>query len=268
MVASPNPTTANISTRPGRCHGGRRVVTSAIASAPAPGAARSQPRPAGPTPRMSLAKIGSSATAPPNSTPNRSSVMAARNSGLSRTNRKPANTSLALRRLAAGGGRRTGMVDSIATNTSCPTAASANATVAPPVAAITQAANRRAGDRRQLKRRRQPRVGVGELRRREQLRQDGVDRRRGKRARGADQRQQRSRSPRAVRWPRHQRQAGRRPASAGCARRCRCCGADSDRRRCRRRSSGAAPAPVRRRRPGPAPTDRRCVRRAASRPRR
>ena len=64
--------------------------------------------------------------------------MAARNNGWSRTKWKPANTSLALRRAVAGGGRRTGMVDSAATKTSCPTAASANAPVAPPVSAITR----------------------------------------------------------------------------------------------------------------------------------
>ena len=110
---------------------------SAMVIAPRPGAARSQPRPAGPTCRMSFAKIGSSATAPPNNTANRSSVIAARNNGLARTKRKPANTSLRARVSLAGGGLRTGMVLSITTNKACPMAAAANAAVAPPVAAIS-----------------------------------------------------------------------------------------------------------------------------------
>ena len=160
-------------------------------------------------------------------------------------------------------------VRSITMKTSCPTAASANASVAAAGGGDQHAADRRAGDRGELERRRQPRVGVGELRRRQQLRQDGVDRRRRKRARGADHERAASRSPTSGRSS-HDSSAS--PVAAqrqdACARRCRCCGADTDRRRCRRRPSATAPAPARRRRPGRAPTDRRCARRAASRPRR
>ena len=47
-------------------------------SAPTEGAARMMPSPVGPTLRMSVAYIGSRATAPPKSTANMSSVMAAR----------------------------------------------------------------------------------------------------------------------------------------------------------------------------------------------
>src|SRR6185312_2951506 len=59
IVAAPNPATA-------------------ITNAPIDGAARSHPNPAGPTCKMSFAKIGSSVVAPPKSTANRSSVIAAR----------------------------------------------------------------------------------------------------------------------------------------------------------------------------------------------
>ena len=106
--------------------------------APRPGAARSQPRPAGPTCRMSFAKIGSSATAPPNNTANRSSVMAARNNGFGAHEAEACEHVLraSVCRWPARG-VRTGMVRSITTNTACPTAAAANAAVAPPVAAIS-----------------------------------------------------------------------------------------------------------------------------------
>ena len=56
---------------------------------------------------------------------------------MARTNLNPANTSLALRLRDAGGGTRTGIVRSITMKISWPTAASANGTVAVPVAAIS-----------------------------------------------------------------------------------------------------------------------------------
>ena len=55
--------------------GGRRVAMSMTASAPTDGAVRSTPRPTGPTWRMSVAKIGSRAIAPPKKTANRSSAI-------------------------------------------------------------------------------------------------------------------------------------------------------------------------------------------------
>ncbi len=64
---------------------GQRVSASDIASAPIAGAARSRPRPQGPTCSMSLANIGSSAVAPPSSTANRSSEIAPSTTGLPRT---------------------------------------------------------------------------------------------------------------------------------------------------------------------------------------
>ena len=63
-------------------------------------------------------------------------MIAERNNGFARTNRKPANTSLALRRDAAGAGTLTGIVVNMAMKMNCPTAANANDTVAAPVAAI------------------------------------------------------------------------------------------------------------------------------------
>ena len=69
------------------------------------------------------------------------------------------------------------------------------------------AADRRTGDRRKLERGRQPRVGVGELRGRQQLREDRVHRRRGECARGADHEQQRIDRPCGAAQPRQERQS-------------------------------------------------------------
>ena len=57
-------------------------------------------------------------------------------------------------------------------NTTWPIAAAANGSVAVPALRDQHAAHRRTADRRELEDRRQPRVGVGELGRSEQLRQD------------------------------------------------------------------------------------------------
>ena len=71
-----------------------RASHSDISSAPTAGAARSRPRPHGPVCRMSRAKIGSSAVAPPSSTANRSSEMTPSTSGRARMKCTPANTDL------------------------------------------------------------------------------------------------------------------------------------------------------------------------------
>ena len=102
-IASPNTATAAISRWPAPRSIGWRVSQADISSAPAAGAARSRPRPQGPVCRMSLAKIGSSAVAPPSSTANRSSEMAPSSTGLSRRKCTPANTS-PQRALPRGGG--------------------------------------------------------------------------------------------------------------------------------------------------------------------
>ena len=61
-------------------------------SAPTAGAARRTPSPAGPTSSTSFANTGSSATAPPNSTANRSSEIAPNSTGVRRTSRTPPST--------------------------------------------------------------------------------------------------------------------------------------------------------------------------------
>src|SRR5262245_29777418 len=90
-IIAPKPATASSSARPARASGGRWAIVIAIASAPRAGAARSQPRPTGPTSRTSFAKIGNSAVAPPSSTANRSSVIVARISSVRKTKRTPAS---------------------------------------------------------------------------------------------------------------------------------------------------------------------------------
>src|SRR6184192_832413 len=90
IVAIPNPVTHHIKVWPACFIGGRCATTSATAKAPIAGAARSHPRPTGPTCRIWSAKIGISAVAPPSSTANRSSVMVARITFLRSTNRIPA----------------------------------------------------------------------------------------------------------------------------------------------------------------------------------
>ena len=60
--------------------------------APTAGALRRTPSPTGPTSRMSRAKSGSRATAPPNRTATRSSEIAPSSTGVFRTNRRPASS--------------------------------------------------------------------------------------------------------------------------------------------------------------------------------
>ena len=69
--------------------GGRSASHADIKTAPTAGAARRTPSPCGPTCRISSAKIGRIATAPPNSTANRSSVIAPRNSRRAKDERQP-----------------------------------------------------------------------------------------------------------------------------------------------------------------------------------
>ena len=71
----------------------KRAMTIAPASAPTAGAARRSPRPVGPTSRMSFAKTGRSATAPPRSTAKRSSEIAPSRTFVRRMRRTPAITS-------------------------------------------------------------------------------------------------------------------------------------------------------------------------------
>src|SRR5579884_3550565 len=77
IVASPKPATAHSKLLPALLKGGECAIINETQSAPIDGAARSQPRPVGPTRRISLAKIGSSVVAPPSKTANKSSVIAA-----------------------------------------------------------------------------------------------------------------------------------------------------------------------------------------------
>ena len=69
------------------------------------GAARSQPSPDAPTCRMSVAKIGSSATAPPKNTASRSRLSALRISLSRQTKRSPSSV---VRQPAAVAGRASG----------------------------------------------------------------------------------------------------------------------------------------------------------------
>src|SRR5580700_3686527 len=67
-----------------------------MVAAPIPGAQRSKPSPQGPVIRISLAYTGSSATAPPSSTANRSSEIDPRLNFARHMYRKPASTLLVL----------------------------------------------------------------------------------------------------------------------------------------------------------------------------
>ena len=68
-------------------------MRSAVTSDPTAGAVRKRPSPVGPTSRMSFAKIGSNATAPPSSTAKRSSEIAPNSTFVRRMSRTPASTS-------------------------------------------------------------------------------------------------------------------------------------------------------------------------------
>ena len=71
------------------------------------GAARNQPRPDAPTCRMSVAKIGSSATAPPKNTASRSRLSALRISLSRQTKRSPSSVVRQPCRAGARSGRGT-----------------------------------------------------------------------------------------------------------------------------------------------------------------
>src|SRR3954470_21830678 len=97
IVATPNIPTAVNSTLPTLCAIGQCASAIIIEIAPTAGAARKMPSPEGPTSKTSLAKIGSSAVAPPSSTANRSSEMTPSTIGLWRMQEKPANSALNVR---------------------------------------------------------------------------------------------------------------------------------------------------------------------------
>src|SRR5450432_798768 len=89
IVARPNPATAMSSDRPALRMGARPRRRMATNTAPIDGAARSQPKPSAPTCRMSFAYTGRSVVAPPKSTANMSSVIAARMILVCHTKRTP-----------------------------------------------------------------------------------------------------------------------------------------------------------------------------------
>ena len=91
-IVAPYSATDPSSQTPLRRCTGQRVSSSDITNAPAAGAARSNPKPQGPVCRMSRAKIGSSATAPPSSTANRSSETAPSTTGRCAMKRSPASS--------------------------------------------------------------------------------------------------------------------------------------------------------------------------------
>src|ERR1035437_9136666 len=75
-VHAPNPPTHHSMIAPACRLNGRCASTIAMITAPVPGAPRRIPNPVAPTPRMSFANTGISATAPPSSTANMSSEIA------------------------------------------------------------------------------------------------------------------------------------------------------------------------------------------------
>ncbi len=91
-MKTPNSATAEQEQAPRAPGGGRSASRPDISTAPTAGAARRAPRPCGPTCRISSAKIGRMATAPPNSTASRSSVIAPRKIGRVKRNASPART--------------------------------------------------------------------------------------------------------------------------------------------------------------------------------
>ena len=92
MVASPNTPIATYMTTPTCRRNGQRAIANEQTSAPAAGAARIKPSPTVPTWKMSRAKIGRRAVAPPKITANMSSDMAPSTIGLRRTKLIPANS--------------------------------------------------------------------------------------------------------------------------------------------------------------------------------
>ena len=76
MMLIPNPVTAIKRFRHGLFIGEKRVIASIVITEPADAAARIKPKPSGPTFKISLAKTGSKATAPPKKTENKSRLIA------------------------------------------------------------------------------------------------------------------------------------------------------------------------------------------------
>ena len=90
-VPAPKPATAANMIAPTCRRRLRRESQTDITSAPIAGAALSRPRPQGPVCRMSRAKMGSKAVAPPSSTANRSREITPSTTGRARMNEMPAN---------------------------------------------------------------------------------------------------------------------------------------------------------------------------------
>ncbi len=93
---------------------GKRAISSDMVTAPAAGAARSIPNPTGPARRISCAKMGISATAPPSSITNKSSEMAPSSMGERLTYWKPARITFTE---VARCSMRPGRVSKLATST-------------------------------------------------------------------------------------------------------------------------------------------------------
>ena len=89
IVATPYIASAPNKSGPSTRRRRRRARTTDIASAPIAGAARKRPSVQGPDCRISRAKIGNSAVAPPSSTAKRSSDSVPSSTGLRQTNTSP-----------------------------------------------------------------------------------------------------------------------------------------------------------------------------------
>ena len=124
MVAKPNDATPPNIQRPACRLMGRIPSPNATMAAPTAGAARRNPRPRLSTCRMLSAYTGSSATAPPNNTANRSSEIAPSTGFLCHTNLKPSSKSCQCHSVAACA--RTGRTPAITSKVtmSTPTTAS------------------------------------------------------------------------------------------------------------------------------------------------
>ena len=92
IMQLPNPATAKNNFLPWFFCNGAKVSNTTMKMEPMSEAAFSQPKPSGPTLRISLAYTGTIATAPPNNTANRSRVMAPSTSFVLKTNLNPSFT--------------------------------------------------------------------------------------------------------------------------------------------------------------------------------
>ena len=91
--------------------GGRCAMNKPIRIEPAKGAARMMPNPSGPTLKISLAKTGSMATAPPKSTANISSDNAPSITWFLKTNRNPAVRLSIIESIFSEGGKGLPLID-------------------------------------------------------------------------------------------------------------------------------------------------------------